>query len=193
MIPTPDEVLAFWFGAEGEDRTALWFSRDDAFDREIRDRFGALHDRAARDELFAWAETPRGRLALLLVLDQFSRNLYRDDPRAFAQDESALGYLFDGLERGDDRALSLTERWFFYMPLMHAEDLAIQERGIELYTQLRDDAPDDLEKTFEGVLDFARRHRDVVARFGRFPHRNAVLGRETTAEEAEFLAAGKPF
>jgi uncharacterized protein (DUF924 family) len=189
-----EEILAFWFGAAFDpaappaaDRQRLWFGKNDATDRLIRERFGGDVERAARGGLERWAGEPRGRLALIILLDQFTRNIYRDSPQAFACDHKALALCRDGVTHGHDRALPPLQRVFFYLPMEHAEDLAEQERCVAAFETLLTEAPPGAEKAFEGFLDYARRHRDIIARFGRFPHRNAVLGRPSTAEEQEFL------
>jgi uncharacterized protein (DUF924 family) len=177
------EVLEFWFGtgeALGKQRPE-WFRKDPKFDDEIGGRFADVHGRASRGELDAWRQTPESMLALLVILDQFSRNLYRDDARAFAQDERALGCAKEALLRGDDLALLPVQRQFVYLPFEHSEDLADQERGVELMRSL-----EAFEET-RGIVTWAERHRDIIERFGRFPHRNACLGRETTPQEAAFL------
>jgi uncharacterized protein (DUF924 family) len=182
-------IFEFWFGALDEkgspsvEHSARWWRKDPAFDAAIAEEFGADIERASRGELDDWKETPRGRLALVILLDQFSRNVYRDTPRAFANDARALALAEEGIERGEDRELSVVERSFLYMPLMHAENLAVQERAVAVFRR----ANEELEGSFEQALEYAIRHRDIVARFGRFPHRNAILGREPTPEEVEFL------
>ena len=192
LAPDPQPVLDFWFGA-GDAAAILqrngvrWWRADAAFDAEIRERFGALRDRALAGALDAWHATPRGTLALILLIDQFSRNLFRGDARAFAHDALARSWTRTLLARGTDRILAPVERVFCYLPLEHAEDLPTQERSVALLTALRDEAPPDLRDAFENFLDFARKHHDVIARFGRFPGRNAALGRVSTAEETEFL------
>ncbi|MGE5616693.1 MAG: DUF924 family protein, partial [Bacillota bacterium] len=178
-----DDVLDFWFGsrdARGPARPE-WFRRDEAFDAEIRRRFGALHSRAASGELDSWRANPESLLALVVVLDQFSRNLYRDDPRAFAQDDYARDCADGALARGDDLGLRPVERQFFYMPFEHSEDLQDQERAVDLMRSL-----EAFEET-RGLTQWAERHRDVIRRFGRFPHRNRILGRASTPEETAFL------
>ncbi len=175
------EVLNFWFGAEPGKSHAQWFRKDAAFDAEIRTRFGELHAAAGRRELEAWRAAPQPMLALVIVLDQFSRNLYRGDERAFAQDGHVLECARQALARRDDLGLLPVERQFLYLPYEHSEDLADQELGVELMRSL-----DDFEET-RGISEWAVKHRDIVARFGRFPHRNAALGRASTAEEVEFL------
>ncbi|HYF53273.1 MAG TPA: DUF924 family protein [Salinarimonas sp.] len=169
----PQAVIAFWREA-GPDR---WFSRDEAFDAAIRDRFGETYEAAARGDLNEWELSPEGALALVLVLDQFPRNLFRGTRRVYATDDTALMAAERAIERGHDRAVEPALRRFFYLPFMHAEDPAMQERSVALNEGLGD--PE--------VAKWARHHRDIVARFGRFPHRNEVLGRETTPEEATFL------
>jgi len=191
-------VLRYWLGEdesrEGcEDRKRVWFEKSDATDNYVRQRFGELAERAARGELEGWARTPRGRLALVIVLDQFPRNLHRGEARAFACDEAALRLCLEGLERGDDAAYSPLERAIFAMPLQHAEDLALQEKGVRYFEELARQVSDDVRPVFEEFRDFARRHRDAIARFGRFPHRNALLGRSSTTAEEEFLRAAKGF
>jgi uncharacterized protein (DUF924 family) len=181
---TPDEqVLEFWFGGEsrrGKAR-AKWFSKDDKFDGQMRERFGELHAKAARRELEGWRASPEPMLALVLLLDQFSRNLHRGDARAFAQDAHARECARQGLERGDDLGFLPVERQFLYMPFEHSEDLADQDFAVEKMRAL-----EAFEQT-RGLTRWAERHRDIIRRFGRFPHRNAILGRASTAEELEFL------
>ena len=158
-----------------------WFRKDAAFDSEIRKRFGALHAEAAGRGLEAWRASPLPMLALVVVLDQFSRNLYRGDARAFAQDERARDCANQALARGDDLLLLPVHRQFLYLPLEHSEDLADQERCVELMRSLEAFEPT------RGLTEWAEKHRVIVARFGRFPHRNAALGRTSTPEEVEFL------
>lgn len=177
------EVLQFWFGPAGETESVrdYWFRKDPAFDARLRDRFGALHGRAERGELREWRATPAGLLALIVVLDQFSRNLYRDSARAFASDGEALECARLMVARGWDRERSGVERWFVYLPFEHSENLADQDRCLELMGQLQGAAAE------ANVVEWARRHRDIIARFGRFPHRNRALGRVSTSGEIEFL------
>jgi uncharacterized protein (DUF924 family) len=183
-----EEILDYWLGGDIQQKSRMWFTRDEAVDADIRARFGALYQRAAAGEFDYWADMPRGRLALIILLDQFSRNLHRDSPAAFASDRKAQELCVEGIDRGDDRQLSALERWFFYMPLQHAEDLDLQERSVRAFEDLAADAAPEHATLVQGGLDYARRHRDVIARFGRFPHRNEVLGRDSTAEEREHLA-----
>jgi uncharacterized protein (DUF924 family) len=182
-LPLGDEVLDFWFGPAGGRGQARpeWFRKDEQFDAEIRRRFGAAHAAAALGALDGWRTAPRSMLALVIVLDQFSRNLHRGDARSFAQDRHALECARAALARGDDATLLPVERQFLYLPFEHSEDLADQDRAVELMRAL---------EAFEatrGLAEWAERHRAVIRRFGRFPHRNAVLGRASTSAEAEFL------
>lgn len=178
-FPTHEQVLGFWFVGPGP--RAEWFRKDAGFDEEIRARFGGLHAAAAGRRLENWRASAQPMLALVIVLDQFSRNLYRNDARAFAQDAYALECAKQAVARGDDLTVMPVQRQFFYLPYEHSEDLAGQERGVELMRAL-----DAFEET-RGVSEWAVKHRDIVARFGRFPHRNAALGRVSTPEELEFL------
>lgn len=176
MPPEPDlvdQVLAFWFA----DPARAW-RRDPAFDAEIRDRFAALHDAIERGEHEGWRETARGALAYVIVLDQFSRNMYRDTPRMYASDPQARAAARAALDRGFDQALPPVERGFLYLPFMHAEDLADQDRAVALYAAYASGEQ----------LEFAEGHRAIIRRFGRFPHRNAILGRPSSDAERAFLA-----
>ncbi len=168
-------VLAFWFKETPKER---WFKKDDAFDDAVRARFRALYERAAAGELDGWRKTAKGCLALIIVLDQFPRNMFRGDARAFATDAAARDVLRHALDREFDRNLSVQERQFLYMPLQHSEDSADQARSVALNA-----ATGDAE-----LLKWAEAHKRVIDRFGRFPHRNDILGRHTTPDEAAFLA-----
>lgn len=199
-VNEPEEVLTFWFGTLDRDGRAdpahaeRWFRSDPAFDASIRERFDALHAAVGRGEREDWLAAPRGRLSYVIVLDQFSRNLYRGTGRMFAWDAQALAVALAGADAGEDQALAFDERSFLYMPLMHSESLAVQDRCVALFTSLRDGQSGRLREHAAYSLDFAERHRDIVQRFGRFPHRNALLGRASTPEELEFLAqAGSSF
>jgi uncharacterized protein (DUF924 family) len=169
------DIVAFWEDAGPQ----LWFAKDEAFDRRFRERFMALHEQAARGELDRWNATPVGSLALLILLDQFPRNSFRDTPRMYATDTAARALAHAAITAGHDRAVAANLQKFFYLPFGHSEQLADQERGVELCRRLggRD-------------LEMAEHHRDIVRRFGRFPHRNAILGRPATKEEADYLANG---
>ncbi|TAK47525.1 MAG: DUF924 domain-containing protein [Xanthobacteraceae bacterium] len=176
--PLPDAaaVLTFWREA-GPSR---WWSRDAAFDAEVGARFRALHERARTGALASWQDSDEGLLALVIVLDQFSRNLYRDDARAFATDAEALALARGAIARGADRRVAPPLSLFFYLPFMHSEASADQQRCVELFRAA--DLPDNLR--------FAEIHADIIRRFGRFPHRNRALGRATTPEEQAFLDGG---
>ena len=175
-LATPAQVLDFWFGAGPE----KWFSKDDAFDAAIVDRFLPTYEAAAAGRLTDWEATPESALALLIVLDQFPRNMFRGSPRSFAADALALAVAKRAVARGFDRKLELPKRNFFYLPFEHSENLEDQERGVALSRQYAD----------ENTLKYAELHADIIRRFGRFPHRNAILGRSTTPEERAFLDAG---
>ena len=185
MPASASDVLEFWFA---EAHAVHWFAASADFDGQIREQFGGAVQDAANGRLDGWAATPSGWLALLILLDQFPRNLYRHDPRAWAADPAAQRVALSGLSRGDDRQLPAIRRVFAYLPLEHAEDPALQRRSVELFEALRADAPPGEVARFDDFLDYARRHRDVIERFGRFPHRNAVLGRASSAEEMDYLA-----
>lgn len=186
-------LIEFWFGpltgpeAFNRDRYDLWFQNGRAYDGTIRERFGDLWRRAEAGDLDDWAETPQGRLALILLLDQVPRHIHRGTAAAFAQDHRAQALTLAGMAQGHDRALWPIQRLFFYLPLEHAEDLAVQERSVAAFTQLRDEAPAALQEDCAGFLDYAHRHREVIARFGRFPDLNVILGRDSTPEELAFL------
>ena len=179
-------VLDFWFlppdhPGHGQAR-AQWFRKDEGFDAQIRTRFGALIDAAIAGGLRAWDATPHGALARLVVLDQFTRNVHRGTPRAFAGDSQALALAASMTQHGLDRQLAPMLRAIAYLPFEHAEDRAMQARAVELFQRLAQAQPG-----FESMLDYAERHQEVIARFGRFPHRNAILGRTSTPQELEFL------
>jgi len=193
-METPDSIHAFWFGSAADDaviaarQSRLWWRKDPAIDADIRRRFAPWLARAAAHELDAWLGSPRGRLALILLTDQFPRNIHRNTARAFDFDGLARHWCGAGLAAGADAALRPIERVFFYLPLEHSESLADQERAVALFRALAAAAPAGAHDAFDGFLDFARRHRDVIARFGRFPHRNKLLGRASTDRERAFLA-----
>ncbi len=182
---TPAAVLDFWFGSD-DAVDERWFKRSDAFDRSITLRFGAAVASALAGRLDGWAARSDGALALILLLDQFTRNMHRGTPQAFAGDARALALALQLVASGEHLQLPPLQRWFAYMPLEHAEDAALQQQCVRLFEALADDAGLHRE-ALAGALDYARRHRDVIARFGRFPHRNAILGRTSSAEEAAFL------
>jgi len=173
-VVTSDEVLHFWF----EDLTEKdWWRKDPALDRHIAGRFGTTLAAAARCELAGWRESARGRLAEVVVLDQFSRNIHRDTAAAFANDALALALAQEAVARGCDRELPVPQRAFLYLPFMHSESPLIHEQAVRLYEQ----------PGLEHNLDFERRHKAIIDRFGRYPHRNVLLGRSSTPAELEFL------
>ena len=188
-----ERVLTFWFGElDGNGRAdraqaERWFKKDPAFDQQIRENFLADHAALASGQRDHWLTTPRGRLASVIVLDQFSRNMFRGTAAMFASDTNSLAIVLDGIAQGADRHLRIGERPFFYMPLMHAEDREIQRQSVAMFTALRDEQPAADRNGADEALRFAIAHRDIIARFGRFPHRNDVLGRTSTAEEIAFL------
>jgi len=179
-----DQRMRFWFGAEGGSQ--LRTRRDE----QIRARFGVVFEKAIAGGLASWADGPRRRLSLILVLDQFPRNMFRGSARAFAYDGQALGLTLSGMQSAADAALDVVERLFFYMPLQHAENSEAQEESVAAYRRLLSEVPAPLSGTFEGALRSAENHRQLIARFGRFPHRNAALARDNTPEEREWLLNG---
>jgi uncharacterized protein (DUF924 family) len=173
-------------------RAAAWFESDQQLqeqrDEEIRSHFQGLVERASRGELDGWADSPRRRLSLIILLDQFPRQIWRGTAKAFEFDEAALALALSGMQSAADAALNLVERLFFYMPLQHAESTEVQDESVSAYRRLLAESPAELRSTFEDAAGFAGKHRDVIRQFGRFPHRNALLGRASTAEEAKYLA-----
>lgn len=187
---THDDVLDYWFSTEGGDLDVLyarWFRGGPAVDREIIERFGEVAERARRGELDAWAETPRGLLALIIVIDQFSRHIHRGAGQAFAADHRALALATRAIDANMHADFSTPERLFLGLPLEHTEDLDVQRRAVAYFERMVLDAPEEFEPLARMTFDFARKHLDVIARFGRFPQRNAALGRVTTAEEQRYL------
>lgn len=182
---TPQRVLDFWFGAAGEPDADLprkvWFEVDPAFDRRCREQFAQLHASARAHALDHWQANASGCLALVILLDQLSRNMFRGTPQAFAQDPQALAIAQHALTQGFDRQVPPLRRMFLYLPFEHSEDLAMQARSVELFETLRGDP------YLDRTIEFAHRHYEVIARFGRFPHRNAILGRTSSSEELEYL------
>ena len=195
---TPQDVLSFWFKDATESpealarRTAVWFGNHSAFDQDCASRFTAALTEAARGGLRGWAASPRGRLALVVLLDQMPRNIHRGSPAAFMHDAQAAAHCIAAIASRQDRSLHPVERVFLYMPLQHAEDLELQLRSVEQFEALAAEAGDAWRASFIENLGYAREHHDIVARFGRFPHRNRILGRESTEEEKQYLAAGAP-
>ena len=190
---TPETILDFWFGSNPDDMTAakersdLWWAKNKATDDEIRRRFETYVILADSEQLKDWLTTPRGRLALIILTDQFPRNIYRDTAQAFSCDQKALTWCIEGLEQKVDRQLRPIERVFFYLPLEHAEYIEHQDLSIKYFRELVSQVNPEQKALFEGYLDYAVRHRQIIERFGRFPHRNRLLSRESTKEEMEFL------
>lgn len=190
---TPEDLIDYWFGPCDDDavtagrRAALWWQKNPAVDADIRQRFEALLQRAADGDLETWSATPKGRLALILLTDQFPRNMYRETAAMYAYDAQARSLCLDGLARGEDRKLRPIERVFFYLPLEHSEDADDQARCVALMRDLADEVPADGREVFEDFVGYALAHQRIVDRFGRFPHRNEILGRASTEEELEFL------
>lgn len=189
-MTTPSEVLAFWFADGPDTHRARWFRRSDAFDAQIREKFGAAEADAHAGRLDSWASTPEGTLALAILLDQFPRNLFRGQARAFASDAAARALSRAAIARGEDLRLTPTQRVFLYLPFEHGEALADQDLSVALFEGLRDiptmAKPD-------AAIDYAWRHRAVIRTFGRFPHRNKALGRTSTPDEQAWLDAGGGF
>ena len=191
-------VLDFWFGemTDGFCSAATrrrWFAAEPAFDREIVTQFAHLLEGAARGDLTAWLDHPRGSLAFVIVTDQFSRQIHRGSPAAFATDALARAAARAGIERGDDRSLSIDQRSFFYLPFEHSESKVDQHTSVALFAQLVEDTAQEHRAIAEESLRFARGHREIVMRFGRFPHRNACLGRTSSEAELEFLRKASRF
>jgi uncharacterized protein (DUF924 family) len=189
------DILSFWFGElEGgvpsSERLQFWFAAPDGTDALIAEKFGELFRQAVAGELDAWTEAPQGRLAAIILIDQFSRNIHRGSSEAFANDARSLAWCKEGVDRGHDKVLNLAERFFFYLPLEHSESLEDQNRSVACFQQLVDEHDGAARDYAEGGLKFAIEHRDIVAQFGRFPHRNRVLGRESTPDELAYLNDG---
>jgi uncharacterized protein (DUF924 family) len=191
--PRCRDLLAYWFG-DGHSNAAViatragqWFGGGPLVDAEIRERFAHSHAAAVAGALDGWLALPLGRLALVILADQVSRHLFRGDERAFAHDALALRWATDGIAEDVDRDLRAIERMFLYLPLEHSESLADQQRSVALFRSLAASVPPEERAAFDGFTDYAERHHAIIARFGRFPHRNAALGRDSTAEEIAFL------
>lgn len=193
MTASPESVLAFWFGAPGSAteiaarQRGLWFGKSAEADRKVIEQFGDTLRDAREGHLDYWVRSPRDRLALVIVLDQFPHHVYRNQAAAFDSDAQSLAIALQALATGEDRQLTLIERVFLYLPLEHAESLAMQDCAVALYAALVREADETERSLFEGFHDYAIRHRDVIAQFGRFPHRNAVLGRASSQSELDFL------
>lgn len=193
-----DAILSFWFmeqeltAPQIDRRMDTWFGEDIAFDEEIKSEFADDVARASEGQLDYWAKQPRGRLALILLLDQFRRNIYRGTAQAFEKDPAALKLCVEGAMAKNDQGLTPIQRAFFYMPLQHAESKKVQAKSCELFNKLAEVVSPTYRETFSTMAQFAELHRDIVEQFGRFPHRNTLLGRENTAEESEYLAGDSP-
>ena len=193
-----DEILMFWFeekelsAPQIDARMDVWFGDDPKFDDEIVKRFSDDVERACAGELDHWAHEPRGRLALILLIDQFRRNIHRNKPEAFEKDKVALKFCIEGATAKMNRDLPPIQQVFFYMPLQHSESLKVQKKSCEIYRHLAKSVSPTYKETFETVVRFAELHADIIEQFGRFPHRNKVLGRENTPEEDEYLAGDAP-
>lgn len=190
---TPEDILGFWFAGPADDaghiaeRIEVWFKVDAAFDATVREQFSDVLERAIAGHFDHWPATARGALALIVMLDQFPRNIYRNTPRAFASDARALAVTRDGIARGIDVELALFERVFFYIPFEHAEDLEAQDRCVHHYRQLLETADPAFHEIAAFCVEAGKAHREVIRRFGRFPHRNPILDREPAREEIEWL------
>lgn len=199
MNPSSRDVLDFWLGDgltlgwPSDDRSALWFGGGPALDAQIRTRFGALVEQALNGELTDWETSIEDRLALVILLDQFTRNVHRGQARAFAGDGRAQRLVLQSLALEQDAELVTIGRVFLYMPLMHAESPALQDECVMKFETLSRQSPPELQQKLQGNLKAAREHADIIRRFGRFPHRNAVLGRASTTEEDAFLQHGPRF
>ena len=195
MIETIETVLNDWFGKARFDagflgtRMSFWFQPNHKDDHQLKENYLSLTEEALAGRLTDWLATPQGRLAYILLLDQMPRCIFRGQVKAFAGDDRATALCLAGLQQRLDQQLSLCERVFFYMPLQHAEDLAAQQTGVEVYQSLETEAEG---PAFKGFREYAELHRDIIQRFGRFPHRNRILGRENTDEEQEYLDQGGP-
>ncbi|MDH3439761.1 MAG: DUF924 domain-containing protein [Gammaproteobacteria bacterium] len=193
-----ENILTFWFkehelsAPQIDGRMDVWFGEDEIFDEEIAREFSQDVEDASEGRLDHWAHEPRGRLALILLLDQFRRNIYRNQPEAFEQDKAALKLCVEGAMEKKDKGLLPIERVFFYMPLQHAESRKVQEKSCQIYNKLAYAVSPTFKETFETVAQFAELHADIVRQYGRFPHRNAILGRENTPEEDQYLAGDAP-
>ena len=197
MIDRIEKILEFWFGTfpnawTGDaSRQDMWFKNGAAYDSQIFATFGTDYIRAVDGEFDSWTQSPRGRLALIILLDQFSRHIHRGSAEAFAQDKKSQQLCIDGIGAGDDINLHPVERSFFYLPLEHAEDIERQNLSVEAYRQLIQDVPEQYREPFEASLEWAEKHRYVIEQFGRFPELNDILGRESSADEIAFIEAGE--
>lgn len=188
-----DEILLYWFGniqkeeAPEDSKQKIWFFKSDSTDNEIKEKFLKDVENAISDIYCDWEDNPYSALSLILLLDQFTRNIYRDTPLAFSGDNKALEIAEKSINKGFDKLFHPIKRVFFYMPFEHSEDINMQKKLLELFSNLISESKDDLKPLIEGFNDYAQKHYDIVEKFGRFPHRNKILGRESTNEEIEFL------
>ena len=193
-----DAILAFWFKEQElsapqiDRRMDIWFGEDQAFDHEIQEEFAADVDKASAGKLDHWAHESRGRLALILLLDQFRRNIHRGTPKAYAKDKIALKLCVEGAMEKKDKGLTPIQRAFFYMPLQHTESRKVQAKSVAIYNKLAEAVSPTYQETFLTIAQFAELHHDIVDRFGRFPHRNKTMRRDNTPEEDEYLAGDSP-
>lgn len=193
-----DAILSFWFKEHAlsapqiDRRMDIWFGEDPTFDHECRIEFEGDVTRASSGEIDHWGDEPRGRLALILLLDQFRRNIYRGTAEAFEKDRAALKLCVEGAMDKKDKGLTAIEQAFFYMPLQHAESRKVQAKSVEIYNRLAQVVSPTYRETFETIAQFAELHHDIIQQFGRFPHRNKLLNRENTTEEDEYLAGDSP-
>lgn len=193
------EVLDFWFGQLPdpnylpEDKLSLWFSGTQEIDRQVKEKFSDMMIKAANGDYNDWLETPRGRLALILLLDQFPRHVFRNQPQAFMTDSMARILVLDGIKKGDDQSLYPIERAFFYLPLEHTENLDMQNLSVSLYQKLFANSPPALKNLTSEFLRYAILHRQIIERFGRFPHRNTIFGRKSTPEELVYMGMFRKF
>ncbi len=193
MIEEAQKVLSFWIGeldSDGnvnDDARSRWFQKNPDFDQEIKQKFEPLVDRASQNQLREWQEESRSSAALVVLLDQFKRNLYRESAKAFESDPLALEVSVQSIQKGYDQELSIYERYFLYMPFMHSEDREVQKESLKLFESLVASSTNSQKKMFESVYEYAVRHKEIVDKFGRYPHRNSWIGRESTSEEIEFL------
>jgi len=193
-----DEILSFWFkqrelsAPQIDRRMDTWFGEDEVFDHEIRKEFADDVDKACKGQLDHWADDPRGRLALIIMIDQFRRNMYRNTAEAFSMDRLALKLCVEGAMEKKDKGLAPIQKVFFYMPLQHSESAKVQAKSVELFTRLAESVSPTYQETFLTIAQFAELHKDIIDQFGRFPHRNRLLGRENTPEEDQYLAGDSP-
>jgi uncharacterized protein (DUF924 family) len=193
-----ERILSFWFkehelsAPQIDGRMDTWFGEDPVFDHEIEKEFARDVEDASTGAIDYWAHQPRGRLALIILLDQFRRNVYRGTAEAFAKDRVALKLCVEGAMKKKDKGLTPIQRVFFYMPLQHAESRKVQAKSVEIFQRLAKAVSPTYRETFETVAHFAELHHDIIQQFGRFPHRNKVLGRKNTPEEDEYLSGDSP-